>query len=577
MRKFGDYGPSIVVLVTAAVVLFAGPYAVKRITWEHNRARIEQASLRLEQSTLLEQLNQSFRDIATFVEPSVVHVSAEQRVQDQWNRIHTSLSTGSGWIYDDVGHIVTNYHVVESARFGSRVEVQLYNGELREAEYIGGDPTTDVAVIKIDPARIHPAVIADPRESVQQGDLVFAFGSPFDFRFSMSTGVVSGKGRSAQVIRDQRGMLGYENFIQVDAAINPGNSGGPLTDFRGEVIGMIVPVVNQLIDTGVVVKGFLGISAVDANDRIHQILGVEGLRRAAGLMVGDVSPRHPLVEGGLRPNDLIMGIAGDRVGSLEELEAVLASARTRTVPVHVWRFNEATDRGGSLDITLTMSDARGLLDLSLLQVDAEVGRLMELNGFRGHGVRVVRAHPGQPAREAGLKRHDVITHVNQEPIQSMGMLRSIVSSLLPGEVAALTVWRYDWASGEGEMLEIRVPVTRLDTIQISGRLSPDQSLTSIPELGIAKMSTATRGLADTYDVPYAPGIMIEAVVRGSGLDGEVAPGSIIISMMGSSVRSVEEFVVGLRGFDLRGQAGIGCMVITPDGEQKRIQLRLGRN
>src|SRR5690606_35708911 len=119
------------------------------------------------------------------------------------------------------------------------IEVQLYNGELRPAEIVGFDRSTDIAVLKIPAGRLHPAVRRGPEAPVRQGDMVFAFGSPFDFRFSMSSGVVSGQGRSVGVIRDEFGRRsGYENFIQVDAAINPGNSGGPLTDFRGHVIGM---------------------------------------------------------------------------------------------------------------------------------------------------------------------------------------------------------------------------------------------------------------------------------------------------------------------------------------------------
>ena len=176
--------------------------------------------------------------------PLVVHISTEQTTRDRaGNRLH-STSSGSGWIYDNEGHIVTNYHVVKDA---DRIEVQLHTGLLREAQLVGVDQFTDIAVIKVSSARLHPAALAEEDDRVQQGDLVFAFGSPFDFRFSMSSGVVSGMGRHVGVIRDERrgGWTGYENFIQIDAAINPGNSGGPLTDVRGRVIGM-----NTAIATG---------------------------------------------------------------------------------------------------------------------------------------------------------------------------------------------------------------------------------------------------------------------------------------------------------------------------------------
>src|SRR5690606_10775070 len=108
------------------------------------------------------------------------------------------ISSGSGWVYDAHGHVVTNHHVVESA---TRIDVQLHSGEIRPAELLGSDPTTDIAVLKIAPQRLHPAVRRPPGAPVQQGDMVFTFGSPFDFRFSMSSGVVSGQGRSVGVIR----------------------------------------------------------------------------------------------------------------------------------------------------------------------------------------------------------------------------------------------------------------------------------------------------------------------------------------------------------------------------------------
>jgi S1-C subfamily serine protease len=219
MRKLSSYGPGLIVLCTAVVVLLAGPSAVWRLTYAQSRARIIQARESLEANPILEQLNQAYRDIATLVEPSVVHISTERTVRQQWDQDRVVGSSGSGWIYDDEGHIVTNYHVVEDAE---RIEVQLSTGRDREAELVGFDELTDIAVIKIPPGQLSPALRAEPELDssylrARQGDLVFAFGSPFDFRFSMSKGVVSGIGRSVGVIRNSRGQpIGYEYFIQVD-------------------------------------------------------------------------------------------------------------------------------------------------------------------------------------------------------------------------------------------------------------------------------------------------------------------------------------------------------------------------
>ena len=236
MRKLIAYGPSLVVLITALVVLLAGPAAVRRLTYAQTEARIVHASDRLAQSDVLEQLNQAYSDIAALVEPSVVHISSTAVVKNRFGQRRLSLSSGSGWIYDEQGHIVTNEHVVKDAQ---SIEVQLHTGERRSAHLVGRDLRTDIAVIKVAPGLLHPAR-PGTKAPVRQGDLVFAFGSPFDFRFSMSSGIVSGLGRYAGLMD-----IDYQNFIQVAAAINPGNSGGPLTDIHGRVIGM-----NTAIATG---------------------------------------------------------------------------------------------------------------------------------------------------------------------------------------------------------------------------------------------------------------------------------------------------------------------------------------
>ena len=130
------YGPSLIVLATTVVVLLAGPVAVKQITFRHTQAKIIQASERLEQNAILEQINQASHDVANVVEPSVVHVSTEHVVRDRFGQAGRRASSGSGWIFDGDGHIVTNYHVIEDA---VRIEVQLFNGVIHDATVIGSD------------------------------------------------------------------------------------------------------------------------------------------------------------------------------------------------------------------------------------------------------------------------------------------------------------------------------------------------------------------------------------------------------------------------------------------------------
>ena len=377
MRKLTGYGPSIIVLGTAALVLVAGPLAIRRLTFEQTKTEVIQASARLASNDVLEKINQAYRDIATMVEPSVVHVSAQQLIQsdDGVSPPTLGLSTGSGWVYDDLGHIVTNHHVVQDA---DRIEVQLYDGTLREGTLVGADPTTDIAVIKIAPSAgnsmglasaiagsgLHPAKLAEESDPVKQGDLVFAFGSPFDFRFSMSSGVVSGKGRSVGA-RDELGhRLGYENFIQVDAAINPGNSGGPLTDYRGRVIGMntaiatgrrsyleegqfsgiglaipmdmITPVVTQIIKNGKVDKGFLGVTLDPRFDPAEaQSRGMPGL----GVRLSAVDRDGPAAAAGIKPGDVILRVNDSEVTSGPQLQSVVSSMLPgETAKLTIWRF-----------------------------------------------------------------------------------------------------------------------------------------------------------------------------------------------------------------------------------------------
>ncbi|MHC4416650.1 MAG: trypsin-like peptidase domain-containing protein [Planctomycetota bacterium] len=496
MRKLNSYGPSLIVLGTALLVLLAGPSAVWRLTYARTNARIVQASERLESNSILEQLNQAYRDLATFVEPSVVHISTERTARDQRGNERIIGSSGSGWIYDDKGHIVTNFHVIEQA---DRIQVQLHSGEIREAQPTGSDQFTDIAVIKIAPGLLQPAVRATAEDHVQQGDLVFAFGSPFDFRFSLSSGVVSGMGRSVGVIRDTRGRwTGYENFIQVDAAINPGNSGGPLTDARGRVIGM-----NTAIATG-------PRASVD-----------EGQFAGIGLAI---------------PLDMIEPVADQLI-------------ETRIVQ-------------------------KGFLGVRVDDLSPAAAQELRRRGFIGQGVRVAGVDLGGPALEAGVQPDDVVTHVNDESVGSVAQLRSVISSMLPGEIAHLRVWRYDPQLEQGRLQTIPVDLTRLDTARLAGIVPPDYPRDRLEIFGIADMATSTPALAARYDVSFHAGVLIKELTPGSQLDGRVEPGSIIVAFMGNPVTDVDDLFDQLGNFNLRRRFGVQMTMLLPDGTRADPVLRV---
>jgi len=425
--------------------------------------------------------------------PSVVHISAVAEIRDRFG-IRQVSSSGSGWIFDVEGHIVTNYHVIKDAK---RIQIQLHTGKLRDAQIVGYDRFTDIAVIKIPSGMLHEAVLASPGETVQQGDTVFAFGSPFDFRFSMSSGVVSGMGRYVGVIHDERERWsGYESFIQVDAAINPGNSGGPLTDIRGHVIGMntaiatgtrnkldegqfagiglaiplsmIRPVVEQIIDTGTVTKGYLGI-------------GVDALSKR----------------------------------DIQEYEIL------------------------------------GFAD--------------------GLGVMVTSANPDGPAFAEGVKAGDIITHVNDEVVDTREQLQAVISSMRPGEIARIKLWRYEYETKQGRTITIPVPLVRMDIARVRGFLPNDHPRDSLRIIGIAQMSTSTSKLAASMRVPFSSGVMIEAIVPKSKLDDIATPGCVITRVGDILVRNIDEFFEAIDQFNLRG--GVRITIKKPNG--KSITERLG--
>ncbi|CAG1004766.1 putative serine protease PepD [Phycisphaerales bacterium] len=334
MRRIVAFGPAFVVLVCSAVVLFAVPGAIRAIGAAQTRARVTLAQQRLDQDEVLVRLNAAVREVSASVEPSVVHIEVGS------GRGELRSSSGSGWVWDEAGFIVTNAHVVAGA---SRIEVQFHDGQTARATLVGTDPASDIALIKVEAG---PQLVAMRRatgERVFKGDRVFAFGSPFGFKFSMSEGIVSGLGRSA---RTAMGFAGFSNFIQTDAAVNPGNSGGPLVDVRGRLVGMNVAIataqetqgstegqsagisfaiplamiesrVPRLMSGGPVPSGFLGIRFGIGDSRSGAPLG--------GVVVTEVEPDGPSAKAGLFAGDIILAIDEQELAGSESLRGMISS------------------------------------------------------------------------------------------------------------------------------------------------------------------------------------------------------------------------------------------------------------
>ena len=436
MRRFVAYGPAIVVLMTCAVALLAAPAIFARFAHVQTSAQVRLARRVISDDDILQRIDRAIAAIADSVRPSVVHITPPRGARG----FSFGGASGAGWAYDEQGHIVTNAHVVRGAE---RFSVEFSDGRVAAAELVGADPYTDVAVIKVDlPTPLIPmrrAQASLPR----QGERVFAFGSPFGFKFSMSEGIISGLGRAPQTASP---FGGYTNFIQTDAAVNPGNSGGPLINIRGEVVGMnvaiatgadssgseastgdsagisfaipvatIEPIVEQLITTGRVSRGFLGVE--------FSPFGIERVQTdtqfVRGLKVGRVVEGGPAASAGLRAGDVITQIQGQPVTDSEILSALVGSSPAGAViPLTVYSEDSASTR----DITVTL----GAMPDAVLAQRSSVAIMNQLGAVIG--ARRQRAEASPPvitqvfadsiAADAGLEPGQRITRVNSAPVQT---------------------------------------------------------------------------------------------------------------------------------------------------------------
>jgi S1-C subfamily serine protease len=298
---------------------------------------------------------------------SVVFISTRQRVRDFWTRNVFSVprGTGSGFIWDENGHVVTNYHVIEDA---SEASVRLADGREVKAALVGASPSHDIAVLRIGVAfKRPPAVPLGTSHDLKVGQKVYAIGNPFGLDWTLTTGIVSALDRSLP----SDGGATIEHLIQTDAAINPGNSGGPLLDSAGRLIGIntaiyspsgtsagigfAVPVdtvnrvVPQLIRHGRYIRPTIGIEIDEGlNQRLQRLLKIEGV------VVLGVQPGSPAAAAGLRgskierdqftPGDIIVAVNGKPVASVGDLLGRLDDHRVgETVPLTLLRDGRKTE------------------------------------------------------------------------------------------------------------------------------------------------------------------------------------------------------------------------------------------
>ncbi len=349
--------------------------------------------------------------------------------------------TGSGVIITADGYILTNDHVVDGAK---EVTVTVGENEEYKAKVIGRDPKTDLAVVKITPR--HPLTVAvlGDSDQINVGDWVLAIGNPFGLSHTVTSGIVSAKGR---VI----GAGPYDNFIQTDASINPGNSGGPLLNMKGEVIGINTailpygqgigfaipidtakPLIPQLVAKGEVTRGFLGVTIQSITPDLAKALK---LKTEKGALVSDVTAASPAEKAGIRRGDVIVSFNKKPVEDSRSLPMMVADTPVgKEIPITVLR--DGTTQNLTVNIGKLPSEkaeqspsvqpAQSKWGLQLQDLSPQMAKRVGLQP--GQGVAVAGVQSGSPAERGGVHRGDVIVEMNHQPVHSVSEARDLAAN-----------------------------------------------------------------------------------------------------------------------------------------------------
>lgn len=419
-------------------------------------------------------VNLDFTKAAAYVAPLVVHIKSKMEVtQETWNRTipepfrdffddeirkrffgqpENSIreASGSGVVVSSEGHIVTNNHVVQNA---TEVEVILNERTSYSAEVIGTDPSTDLALLKIDQDRLEYITFGNSDE-VKVGEWVLAVGNPFNLASTVTAGIVSAKARNINILKDR---YAIESFIQTDAAVNPGNSGGALINTAGQLIGIntaiatptgayagysfaipsniVRKVVDDLLQYGIVQRGYLGITIRDLDGDLAKSLK---LKSPKGVYIDSVANKSAAAIAGIKREDVIVKIDGERTDKASELQAIIATYKPGDkVKVTLYR------KGEEKTVQATLKNIEGeekivknkeIEILKVLGADFE-----DLSGSEkeklniGHGVRLKTIYQkGKIHDMRSIKEGFIITHVDKQPVKSVRSLINMLQNMEGG-------------------------------------------------------------------------------------------------------------------------------------------------
>jgi len=472
---------AVVVLFAVVIGCFIGPVIVEEIGYALAAGENRAARERLAELSRADRTSELFRAVAKAVKPAVVVVHVRKRVEigggrsremeefmrrffgdsphgnrfrretpeDAPKREYFTRGVGSGVIVDaKKGYILTNWHVVHAA---DEVEVALFDGRKVASQWVRSDQQTDVAVIKIKPDRLISAPLGDS-DKIEVGDRVLAIGAPAGLPQTVTAGIISAKGRTT-------GRRGYENFLQTDAAINHGNSGGPLVNMKGQIIGINTAIVsrtgvnegiglsipsnmtrgimNQLVASGQVVRGYLGVSIQDIDEKLAKSFDLPDTK---GVLVAGVAKNGPAGKAGIRTGDFIVSVDGRDTRNVNELRNRVAGLKPgKSVKLKLYRDGKAK----TVTVTIVKQpkdmiaafDSPGGEPKAVPKLGLEVATLSpeiaEKYGFKKDttGVVVTKVVKGSDAEKNALTEGLLITKVQGKKISTSQEFRKAIASV----------------------------------------------------------------------------------------------------------------------------------------------------